>query len=515
MNTSKLRGPLDTQLIIVGILVGLAIRLWIAWQPTDELSWRANADDAYYYFKLAQHLGSGVGATFDGVNLTNGFHPLYALLLVPIFQYAGSDIDLGVHLALTLIALVSSVTAWPIYLAGKYVHSPLAGTIGALTHLLNPWVVILTMTGVESAVYVCCFAWTVMVYVRWRSHKQSLRGIVLIGLLAGLTVMARSEGMFLLAGIILDRLVVDRHVPGRAVAFAVLSGLFTTIVCLPWVCWSVFQFGSPLQISASAIMLHNYAAMPADAIAAFEWYVGRVFWFLPRYGYKILLFNLPLVLLFGFVIGRSWLTRQRSLKIAWSSVSQYQFLILPFMCITAYYNLVLLHQQHWYFNALVLIFTLIGASLGAEAMLRSENVVYLQQTYQRIATSILCALFVIVIVLMWQRGLYPNQKDWSILGRQIASTDLRYERLGATDNGIVGFFCRCTMVNLDGVMNNAAVAYYRVHGYKEESILQFAREQHVAYIWDVGYWDFMPLDPDQVQIVRRIQFAAGTLYQIR
>ncbi|MGB9750722.1 MAG: hypothetical protein C0183_04825 [Roseiflexus castenholzii] len=276
------RALLDKRLIVFSVLVGLAIRLWIAWQPTDELSWRANADDAYYYFKLAQHLGSGAGATFDGVNPTNGFHPLYAVLLVPIFQYVGNDIDRGVHLALTLVALVSSVTAWPIYLAGKYVHSPLAGAIGALVHLLNPWVVILTMTGVESAVYVCCFAWTVMAYVRWRSHEQSLRGIVLIGLLAGLTIMARSEGVLLLAGIVLDRLVVDRQVPGRAIVFATLCGLFAAVVCLPWVLWSISRFGTPLQISASAIMLHSYAGMPADAIAAVEWYIGRISWFLPR-----------------------------------------------------------------------------------------------------------------------------------------------------------------------------------------------------------------------------------------
>jgi hypothetical protein len=503
------RALLDKRLIVFGVLVGLAIRLWIAWQPTDELSWRANADDAYYYFKLAQHLGSGAGATFDGVNPTNGFHPLYALLLVPIFQYVGNDIDRGVHLALTLVALVSSVTAWPIYLAGKYVHSPLADAIGALAHLLNPWVVVLTMTGVESAVYVCCFAWTVMAYVRWRSHEQSLHGIVLIGLLAGLTIMARSEGVLLLAGIVLDRLVVDRRVPGRAIVFATLCGLFAAIVCLPWVLWSISRFGTPLQISASAIMLHSYAGMPADAIAAVEWYIGRISWFLPRYAYKILLFNLPIVLLFGVVIGRSWSTRQLSLKIAWSPASQSSFLILPFICITAYYNVILLHQQHWYFNALVLIFTLIGASIGAEEMLRSEEV-YLQQKYQRFATSIICAIFIIVIMLIWQRGLYPNQNGASMLGRQIAGADLRYERLGATDNGIVGFFCRCIMVNLDGVMNNAAVAYYRVHGYDKESILRFARAQHVAYVWGIA-----PFDSDEARIVRRIRFPAGIVYQIR
>lgn len=63
------------------------------------------------------------------------------------------------------------------------------------------------------------------------------------------------------------------------------------------------------------------------------------------------------------------------------------------------------------------------------------------------------------------------------------------------------FFCRCTMVNLDGVMNNAAVAYYRVHGYDNDSIFQFARAQHVAYVWGVV--------PDEVRGVRQIRFTAG------
>ncbi len=38
-------------------------------------------DDFYYYLKPAQNFAAGRGATFDGTTLTNGFHPLYFLLL--------------------------------------------------------------------------------------------------------------------------------------------------------------------------------------------------------------------------------------------------------------------------------------------------------------------------------------------------------------------------------------------------------------------------------------------------
>ncbi|MCS7288852.1 MAG: glycosyltransferase family 39 protein [Roseiflexus sp.] len=499
----------EKRLLLTGILLGLAVRLWIAWQPANELSWRATADDAYYYFKLAQHLGAGAGATFDGVNPTNGFHPLYALLLVPIFQYVGNHIELGVNLALTLVALAGVATAWPIYLIGKYVHSPRAGVIGALVHLLNPWVVVLTMTGVESAVYVCCFAWTVMAYMRWRLQDRSLCGVALVGLLAGLTVMARSEGGLLLAGIILDLLILHQRAPKRAIACAALCGLSASVVCLPWAFWSISRFGTPFQISASAIMVHNYADIPSNTVAALEWYIGRVFWFIPRYAYKIVLFNLPTVLILGLLLVRALFTGQLPLKIAWPSISQLSFLILPFVFTSAYYNLILLHQQHWYFNTLVLIVTLTGAPIIAEEVARLKGLSSYQK-YQKVAVAAMCCVFVVIVAVVWQRGLYPGQADAYILGRHIASSALRYDRIGATDSGIAGFFCRCTMVNLDGVMNNAAVVYYRAHGYDQKTIFDFARAQRVAYVWSSA-----PSPADEVRIVRRIRFAAGVLYQIR
>lgn len=52
-------------------------------------------DDAYFYLKTAWHLARGDGSTFDGLNLTNGYHPLYLWLLaalsriVPLADRAG------------------------------------------------------------------------------------------------------------------------------------------------------------------------------------------------------------------------------------------------------------------------------------------------------------------------------------------------------------------------------------------------------------------------------------------
>jgi hypothetical protein len=493
----------DRRLLAISVLAGLAVRLWVAWQPVDVLSWRATADDAYYYFKLAQHIGAGAGTTFDGINQTNGFHPLYALLLVPIFRYVGDDIALGVHLALTLIALVSVVTAWPIYLIGKSVHSSLAGAIGAMIHLLNPWVIILTMTGVESAVYVFCFAWTVMAYVRWKTSLQSFRGIVPVGLLSGLTIMARSEGIMLLVGIIFDLIVEHWRRSGSMLMLIVLVGGLSFVVCFPWMFWSISLFGTPFQISSSAIMLHNYANVPKDVFEAVKWYLGRISWFIPRYLYKLILFNFTAVVglaIFYFPGFR--------LKLNFFSLNRLFFLFITISAISVYYNTILLHQQHWYFNALVLIFTLLGFVVISDGLsrIKSESLLHrYRKSFSLLVLFVLCVFFVI----NWQRGLYPGQKFAYENGIHIAGSYLRGERLGATDSGIVGFFCRCVMVNLDGVMNNAAVEYYRTYGYNRESIFRFALSQDVSYIWSGE-----PFTSSEVRTVRRVQFLNGVWYQI-
>src|SRR5262245_20657161 len=38
-------------------------------------------DDAFYYIQPASNIAAGNGPTFDGVNATNGYHPLYMLFL--------------------------------------------------------------------------------------------------------------------------------------------------------------------------------------------------------------------------------------------------------------------------------------------------------------------------------------------------------------------------------------------------------------------------------------------------
>lgn len=76
--------------LILLILLILPPYLVTAFAPPEAVAGWFNADDAFYYFKVAQSIVEGKGITFDGISRTNGFHPLWMILAIPFFTLASA-----------------------------------------------------------------------------------------------------------------------------------------------------------------------------------------------------------------------------------------------------------------------------------------------------------------------------------------------------------------------------------------------------------------------------------------
>src|SRR5512135_786175 len=84
-------------------------------------------DDAYYYFKVAQNISEGHGSTFDGIHATNGYHPLWMLICVPIFALARYDVILPLRLLVMVTGVLQVATATLLYrLVRSLLSSPIA-----------------------------------------------------------------------------------------------------------------------------------------------------------------------------------------------------------------------------------------------------------------------------------------------------------------------------------------------------------------------------------------------------
>lgn len=72
-------------------------------------------DDAFFYIKTAQNISIGLGSTFDGLNETNGYHPLWLLFLVllaKINPFYGFDGLRPLFLVHGMLVCASSLTGW-------------------------------------------------------------------------------------------------------------------------------------------------------------------------------------------------------------------------------------------------------------------------------------------------------------------------------------------------------------------------------------------------------------------
>ncbi len=108
-------------------------------------------DDAYYYFKVAQNVSEGRGSTFDGINLTNGYHPLWMLVCVPIFALARFDLILPLRLLTLVMAALSAVSGILLFrLLKKTAGEPLAMLAAAFWTLDLGLHDIITQQGMET-----------------------------------------------------------------------------------------------------------------------------------------------------------------------------------------------------------------------------------------------------------------------------------------------------------------------------------------------------------------------------
>ena len=124
------RFPRLFELSLVSIV--MAIYLYAAFSDAHNFVEWFIRDDAYYYFKVAQNISEGHGSTMDGINLANGYHPLWMLICIPIFSLARFDLILPLRIMVILSGLISAGTGVLLFRLVKRTLSAPAAVLAAV-----------------------------------------------------------------------------------------------------------------------------------------------------------------------------------------------------------------------------------------------------------------------------------------------------------------------------------------------------------------------------------------------
>jgi len=188
---------------IILIVVVMSMSLYAALSDPQNLSWRwFTRDDAYYYFKVAQNISEGQGSTFDGISRTNGYHPLWMLICIPIFALARFDLILPLRILLLVMSGLSVATAILLYRLIGRIFIPAIGAIAALFWVFSRDVLaILYQQGLESGIaafFIVLLVYKLYVFeASWRREEVSPKQIAILAIIAVLTMFSRLDLVFL------------------------------------------------------------------------------------------------------------------------------------------------------------------------------------------------------------------------------------------------------------------------------------------------------------------------------
>src|SRR5229473_1834131 len=151
-------------------------------------------DDGYYYLQIAYNVSFGRGFTFDGTTLTNGFQPLWQIMLVPFFWLIPSKVVVAyvVSCVQTIFFVCSGLMLVRIY--GRLAPASRFGWLPGVLWVCNPYFMNKgAWTGMETGLFVFTFASSLMGILLFIEGSLNAAAA---GLLLMLTLPARLDAVF-------------------------------------------------------------------------------------------------------------------------------------------------------------------------------------------------------------------------------------------------------------------------------------------------------------------------------
>ncbi len=445
---------------------GLLIRLVLAWLP-EKYFFYIVYDDAYYYFSIARNLVTRGMFSADGLNLTNGFHPLWLFVITPIYLFFHSYHWLSIHLVIMLSAFFDVAVAFLIYKTLQNLGKPNVGFWAAAFYLVNPYGLFYTMNGLETAQN--NFFLALLVFLSLKATAEWLKtGWFLFGTVCGLTLLSRTDNVFVVAVLLVYLFWRERNFIDLT-----KTGTVTALLLLPWLVYNFITFGSIVQTSGTAYPFHLHQQYLNEYQTFFSFHL---IWFLLKKGFYSFALNayhygnwILTLLIIGILLYRlkGWPRDYRPLL--WAPVAAGLFI--------SFHIFFRWSVRPWYAQA-IFVLTLPVVALALEKLNR-----------RLLALGMVLALLPIGSD-AWSPQLFRRFDRFKIMLQAVREHIPTGDRVGVFNSGYCQYFTDRTVINLDGLVNNEVLPYY-----KERKGLEYFRKKGIRWLVDFAYWPQVVFGP--------------------
>ncbi|HEV2162120.1 MAG TPA: hypothetical protein VGR52_07820 [Stellaceae bacterium] len=218
------------------------------------------SDDAYYYLRVAANIAHGAGSTFGNLVPTNGYHPLWQLVLVPVFWIVRApDAAIPAVFAISSVAWVTCVALYR--RIGQLCDAEAAFLCGGiylcwLGTFALPGGAGLVFLGMETTLALPILLWLVELSLRhaiFTAAPQPTRSLLTVGAALTLMCLARLDAVFIAAATI-GAFVLIQQKRGLQAALrdGIVMGMPIAITLIIYMAANQTLFGAAMPVSGAA-----------------------------------------------------------------------------------------------------------------------------------------------------------------------------------------------------------------------------------------------------------------------
>lgn len=425
--------------LIVAVIAGITAVLFLCMLvcffvlPSEAIA-SLLPDDAFYYFKIARNVAKGYGFSFDTINLTNGFQPLWMyLLLIPAYITRQMHVEVFPRVALVyqaMLLLVAVVLLHKALVQRCNLPAVLMGDTLAL--VMGSW---LFVNGMETTTVFLVFTGIVWYLSRQVGDSPGTVYFALVGVLSGLLFLSRLDNVFILLTWMVGHALLRKQ-SGMLWSHLLLLAGTVGLVTAPYLLYNHIAFGDWVPISGKLKSSFPRVEHPD---------LSRV----PLQFYLVLVICLLAVL---------WL---------WRKMEQPRMLLLFLLTWSAGSWVHALHTVlfmkwavfKWHFASYWMPLTVIAPLLLTQwQQSRYATPAYLAGIVVWIAAVLSLGQF------FWQAWRGEEMPNWHRVGYRAALWARQNTPPQAVfamkDCGVFGYYSDRRVVNLDGVVNNSELQTY-------------------------------------------------------
>lgn len=415
------------------LILAAAITLFARFRSHALLSFYQ--DDAFYYFQIARNIAGHHGSSFDGIHPTNGYHPLWMILLVALNLLASGKAFFvllqAVAFASFVVSFLAARSVFRIFSSDQMLTQAAASAVALQCLQLQ--------SGMEVTLTL-----PLMLSLCWYRLRPQFRWSPTCaagyGLLCALVVLSRIDSMILIAMLFLLDLALERPAARQDWTSRGYALLSCAAPLLLYFLSNRLWFHTLLPISGQAkqLRLHHFFTL-----ATIRYSLGPI-----SFPFQIFIVYPTFCILLLCMIR---LLRTRALQLRGSTLAvSISLIVFPFVQFLTFWTLSDWPIWPWYLYSFPLAATgclllLFSPSSASQATPRTSAALLLQ--------SVVTLLF---FLFAWASTIDrdDNRTSWYLFGKDVEAFSQTHHGIYAMGDcaGTTGFLLHQPLVQLEGLV---------------------------------------------------------------